>query len=123
MVRLAPRIQMPCAVGAISTGAPARTATASPGPMPAAASPPATRRARSCTCAQVWRTGACGSPVFSPLVLDRALEYIVSVKTLMTGPYGFTSAEDDEGCVRMAGPRGYRCGPLLVRGVAGIRPL
>ena len=49
IVRLAPRIQMPCAVGAISTGAPASTATASPWPTPAAARPPATRRLRSCT--------------------------------------------------------------------------
>lgn len=53
MVRLAPRIHRPCAVGAISTGKPASTPTASPGPMPAAARPPAMRRARSCTSPQV----------------------------------------------------------------------
>ena len=37
-----PRIQMPWAVRAISTGAPASTATASPWPTPEAARPPAT---------------------------------------------------------------------------------
>ena len=47
IVRLAPRIQSACAIGAISTGNPASTPTASPCPTPAAASPPAMRRARS----------------------------------------------------------------------------
>ena len=92
MVRLAPRIQMPCAVGAISTGAPASTATASPWPMPAAARPPATRRARSCTSAQVCRTGLSGSPVTMPLRLQWALPYIVSVNRLTTIPSGATAA-------------------------------
>ena len=58
MVRLAPRIHRPCAVGAISTGNPASTPTASPCPIPAAARPPAIRRARSWTSPQVWRTGS-----------------------------------------------------------------
>ncbi len=58
MVRLAPRIHRPCAVGAISTGKPASTPTASPCPMPAAARPPAMLRARSWTSPQVWRTGS-----------------------------------------------------------------
>ena len=82
IVRLAPRIQMACAVGAISTGAPASTATASPCPTPAAARPPATRRLRSCTCCQVWRTGASGSPVFMPLRLLWALSDMVWVNRL-----------------------------------------
>ena len=69
IVRLAPRIQSACAVGAISTGNPASTPTASPCPTPAAASPPAMRRARSCTSSQVCRTGSCGSPVTMPRVL------------------------------------------------------
>ena len=86
MVRLAPRIHRPCAVGAISTGAPASTPTASPWPTPAAASPPATRRALSCTSRQVCRTGACGSPVTIPWVLVWAFRYIVSVKRLTTTP-------------------------------------
>src|ERR1700676_855554 len=86
MVRLAPRIQMPCAVGAISTGAPARTATASPGPMPDVARPPAMRRARSCRSRHVCRTGESGSPVTMPLGLVIALAYIVSVKLLTTIP-------------------------------------
>ncbi len=68
IVRLAPRIHRPWAVGAISTGKPASTPTASPWPMPAAARPPAIRRARSCTSPQVWRTGSCGSPVTMPVV-------------------------------------------------------
>ena len=67
MVRLAPRIHRPCAVGAISTGKPASTPTASPCPMPAAARPPAMRRARSWTSPQVWRTGSWGSPVTMPV--------------------------------------------------------
>src|ERR1700677_1869868 len=83
MVRLAPRIHMPCAVGAISTGAPASTATASPWPTPAAARPPAICRARWWTSNQVCRTGASGSPVFMPLKLHWALANIVSVNLLM----------------------------------------
>ena len=86
MVRLAPRIQMPCAVGAISTGAPASTATASPCPTPAAARPPATWRARWCTSAQVCRTGSSGSPVTMPFMLHWALKYMVSVNWLTTIP-------------------------------------
>src|SRR6185312_8101681 len=86
MVRLAPRIQMPCEVGAISTGAPASTATASPCPTPDAARPPATQRARSCTSPQVCLTGASGSPVVMPLELLRALAYIVSVNLLTRDP-------------------------------------
>ena len=70
IVRLAPRIHTPWAVGAISTGKPASTPTASPCPTPAAASPPAIRRARSCTSSQVCRTGSCGSPVTMPRVLS-----------------------------------------------------
>ncbi len=85
MVRLAPRIHSPCAVGAISTGYPASTPTASSGPMPAAARPPAIRRARSWTSPQVWRTGSWGSPVTMPVVTDRALRYIFSVN-LLTKP-------------------------------------
>ena len=53
MVRLAPRIHSPWAVGAISTGRPASTPMASPRPMPAAARPPAMQRARSWTSPQV----------------------------------------------------------------------
>src|SRR5271169_746501 len=86
MVRLAPRIQMPCAVGAISTGAPASTATASPWPTPAAARPPAICRARWWTSNQVCRTGASGSPVFMPLKLHWALANIVSVNLLTEIP-------------------------------------
>ena len=86
MVRQAPRIQMPCAVGAISTGAPASTATVSPCPTPDPARPPATRRARSCTSPQVCRTGQFGSPVTMPFELDWALPYIVSVNLLKTIP-------------------------------------
>ena len=82
MVRTAPRIHRPCAVGAISTGAPASTPTASPFPTPAAARPPATRRALSWTSPQVCRTGRSGSPVTMPLVLLYALGYIVSVNRL-----------------------------------------
>ena len=82
IVRLAPRIHSPWAVGAISTGAPASTPTASPRPMPAAARPPAMRRARSCTSRQVWRTGSWGSPVTMPLELVMALWNILSVKRL-----------------------------------------
>ena len=85
MVRLAPRIHRPCAVGAISTGKPASTPIASPRPMPAAARPPAMRRARSCTSPQVWRTGSCGSPVTMPVVAVRALWNILSVN-LLTKP-------------------------------------
>ena len=84
MVRLAPRIHRPWAVGAISTGAPASTPTASPWPTPAAARPPAIRRARSCTSPQVCRTGSCGSPVTMPLVRSRALRNIFSVNLLTT---------------------------------------
>ena len=82
MVRLAPRIHRPCAVGAISTGKPASTPTASPRPMPAAARPPAMRRARSWTSPQVWRTGAWGSPVTMPFFEMRALRNIFSVNLL-----------------------------------------
>ncbi len=84
IVRLAPRIHRPCAVGAISTGKPASTPTESPSPMPASARPPATRRARSCTSPQVWRTGSCGSPVTMPVLALRALRYIFSVNRLTT---------------------------------------
>ena len=84
MVRLAPRIHRPCAVGAISTGKPASTPTASPCPMPAAARPPAMQRARSWTSPQVWRTGSWGSPVTMPVVTVRALRYIFSVNLLTT---------------------------------------
>ena len=45
-VKHAPRNHTPCAVGAISTGAPASKPTRSPGPTPNAANPPATHRAR-----------------------------------------------------------------------------
>ena len=83
MVTLAPRIQIPCAVGAISTGAPASTATTSPRPTPAAASAPAMLRARSCTSAHDWRSGASGSPVMKPFVLLAALAYMVVVKRLI----------------------------------------
>ena len=86
MVRLAPRIQMPCAVGAISAGAPASTATASPRPTPAAARPPAIRRARSCTSTPGMPDGAFGSPVTMPFELHWALPYIVSVNLLKTIP-------------------------------------
>src|ERR1700677_2154858 len=86
MVRLAPRIQMPCAVGAISTGAPASTATASPWPTPAEERPPATCLARWWTSNQVCRTGASGSPVLMPLKLHWALANIVSVNLLTEIP-------------------------------------
>lgn len=82
MVRLAPRIQTPCPAGAISAGAPASSGTASPQPMPAAANPPAIRRARSCTSPQVCRTGQWGSPVTRPRELDCAVPYMVSVNLL-----------------------------------------
>ena len=91
IVRLAPRIHRPCAVGAISTGAPASTAIASPRPTPCRAKPPAIRRARSWTCAQVCRTGASGSPVTMPLALCRAFRYIVCVKMLTLSPLAFAS--------------------------------
>ena len=84
IVKLAPRIHSPCAVGAISTGAPANTPTESPGPTPAAARPPAIRRDRSWTSRQVCRTGSCGSPVTMPLASLRALANILSVKRLTT---------------------------------------
>src|SRR5215211_2950327 len=87
MVMLAPRIHRPCAVGAISTGAPASTPTASPGFTPAAARPPAILRAMSWTSAHVCRTGASGSPVTNPCTLERALSYIVSVKRLTVAPF------------------------------------
>src|ERR1700744_3735016 len=83
---------MPCAVGAISTGAPASTATASPCPTPAAERPPATRRPRSCTSPQVCRTGASGSPVIMPLRLLWALSYMVWVNRLTTDPLALTRA-------------------------------
>src|SRR5690242_3542672 len=86
MVRLAPRIQMACAAGAISAGAPASTGTASPRPTPAAARPPAIRRARSCTSPQVCRTGQFGSPVTRPFELEWAVPYMVSVNLLKTIP-------------------------------------
>src|ERR1700722_3035161 len=86
MVSLAPRIQTPCPGGAISGGAPASTGTASPCPTPAAAKPPAIRRARSCTSPQVCRTGQFGSPVTKPFELDWAVPYIVSVNLLKTIP-------------------------------------
>ena len=86
MVRLAPRIHSPWAVGAISTGKPASTPMASPRPMPAAASPPAMHRARSCTSPQVWRTGSWGSPVTMPVVAVRALRNIFSVNLLTKPP-------------------------------------
>ena len=85
IVRLAPRIHRPCAVGAISTGKPASTPTASPRPIPGGGQ--ATRDAparRSCTSPQVWRTGSCGSPVTMPVVAVRALRYILSVNLLTT---------------------------------------
>src|SRR5690606_19718100 len=65
---------------------PASIATASPGPTPAAASPPATLRARWWTSSQEWRTGEWGSPVLNPLVLRWALANIVSVKRLIDSP-------------------------------------
>ena len=68
MVTLAPRIQMPCAVGAMSTGAPARTATASPWPTPAAARPPAIRRVRACTWSPGMSDGGIGFPGVHPLL-------------------------------------------------------
>src|ERR1700682_1296113 len=80
---------MPWAVGAICTGAPASTATASPCPTPAAARPPAIRRARACTSAQLCRTGASGSPVTMPFLLHWALLYIVSVNRLTTIPLAY----------------------------------
>ena len=86
MVMLAPRIHRPCAVGAISTGAPASTPTASPWRTPAATRPPATRRALSCTSPQLCRTGRSGSPVTIPCGLVRAFSYIVSVKRLTLRP-------------------------------------
>ena len=82
MVRLAPRIQIPWAVGAISTGAPASTATASPCPMPAAARPPAMRSCPLVHLGPGVPTGVPGSPVVMPLRLVRALANIVSVNLL-----------------------------------------
>src|SRR5689334_6419288 len=86
MDRMAPRIQMPWLVGAISTGAPASTGTASPRQTPASANPPAIRRARSCTSPQVCRTGQFGSPVTRPFELDCAVPYMVSVNLLKVFP-------------------------------------
>src|ERR1700744_746173 len=86
MVRLAPRIHTPCPAGAISAGAWANTGMASPGPTPAAAKPPAIRRARSCTSPQLCRIGQLGSPVTRPLELDWAGLYIFSVNLLKAIP-------------------------------------
>ena len=84
IVRLAPRIHSAWAVGAISTGAPARTPTASPRPTPAAAKPPAMHRERSYTSRQVCRTDSRGSPVTMPFSLVMALWNILSVNRLTT---------------------------------------
>ena len=105
---------MPWAVGAISTGAPASTATASPWPTPAAASPPATRRARSCTCAHVCRIGASGSPVFKPLELRWALSYIVWVNWLI-------QAHSSQLWLVLRGPDEGARAARMAR-AAGIRP-
>jgi len=68
IVMLAPRIHAAWMAGAMSTGAPASTVTASPGPIPAAAKAPAIFRACWWTSRQVIRTGASGSPVTIPCV-------------------------------------------------------
>ena len=108
MVRQAPRIQMPCAVGAISTGAPASTATASPCPTPAAASPPAIATGPLVHLAPGMADRASGSPVTMPLRLVWALAYIVSVNLLMTIP----SASPPR---RRVGSSAHKHEPRLIR--------
>ncbi len=88
MVTLPPASQVPCTVGAISSGAPASTATAAPGSSPPRTSPPARLRARSCTSDHVLRTGSVGSPVTIPRCRPPAFAVatIVSTNRLMSKP-------------------------------------
>ncbi|SHW45865.1 Uncharacterised protein [Mycobacteroides abscessus subsp. abscessus] len=64
MVTEAPENQMPCTSGAISPGAPANTATASPGRTPAACRAPAIRSPVRCTSAHavVLNSSSCDAP-------------------------------------------------------------
>ena len=88
MVRLAPRIHSALRGRGDLHRAPASTPTASPRPTPAAARPPAMRRARSCTSPQVCRTGLVRLTGDHALAAGRALRNIFSVNLLTTDLLG-----------------------------------